>query len=1167
MAELRRVGGGLESHRRPGGRRALLPAEAELCNALGLTESDYWYFVELTEAYNGQRDEAYALVPDVRNDPVSIVLAVIGIALQAVGYLLAPKPSAPKTPPQLKTADLQGRSRFTPQTSFDSVQSLATLGDVIPLVFTRKGIRVTGQLLWSQLLSLGNGQQLKAMVLFSLGALEAKPEFAGYAIGDTLLENYTHAKLALFFTSNGGRLTSAHRYSEGTLPISSSDPFDIYWDLDDRHRPFFSGTRNPGTQAQFGAYQPVPNGMRWLPAYELILKPNDAPDSIRADIEVKRSKVYSGLFAYRCSVTSKSSTTVVYRIDDELNDGKGYQPWGTQDFASAQESAKIDADEALQVGELYVVGGRPAICTRRSERPWEEGRANEYFFEWTEGEGYVDVCGPKDKFYPYEKTTILRCAIATVSNNRSCHVTEIGIKSTVWKQVSGFANVNSMPSEALIDKYEAKGGSITLGNVSKYITRLSFFKLEARVLGSNANWVNISNDTLFCVKGQTPQPQYNYIRITQSFGQHEYRLVPVAGNVVYRNYLNKDVYLLRPGKRLSYVDGKYSVTFSGIRYPLSAATTSNTEWIKGSPPAGPQGQVIDISSTDNGKSPYKGWERESDKYSLSTTEPYHVRTSYWENKDYFYWGEYIGRTDKDEHLVDGDYRYRKGSFQLTGRSEIIRDTRKDSPISYSADVNASGGSGTGLVFHLIKRDNGAISWTLVSGGRGYKNGESVTVPTTGIQVTLKTNDFDFIKNNLNPYDMLSDYRLYEAENGSHFDGPEHEIAYVNEQLEQTPPKYPGLAIGGLCINSSREWTSFNELSAYITKGVVVERLTTSGRSASNLLPEIAYALLTDDQIGAGKLIGASQVDRDRMKLAAQFCEANGFTWDGVIDSRQNLREWIFEHAGYCLLDFTILGGQFSLVPSVPYGTNFKINPDKAPDIKALFTDGNIKDLQVSFLSPEERQLFRATVLWRREKRNGFPETQVVTVRFANSEGGSAADPEETFDMSGFCTTQSHALLFAKYALKVRKEVDHGLKFTTTPQAAMNLMPGDYFRLVSKATHTSRFHNGLIGSDGAIQSANSNNLDQAQILYWVPGTTELKKATLTVSDDRTKQEALYGTVFTVLNEITEQRIYKVESLSYAEDGLVEVAGSYAPVTDQGKLAVLDWTDESFVIETG
>ena len=39
------------------------------------------------------------------------------------------------------------------------------------------------------MISLGSSQQLKALFMISLGNLAAKPDFAGYAIGDLLLEN------------------------------------------------------------------------------------------------------------------------------------------------------------------------------------------------------------------------------------------------------------------------------------------------------------------------------------------------------------------------------------------------------------------------------------------------------------------------------------------------------------------------------------------------------------------------------------------------------------------------------------------------------------------------------------------------------------------------------------------------------------------------------------------------------------------------------------------------------------------------------------------------------------------------------------------------------------------------------------------------------------------
>lgn len=1023
MAEFRRVGGDLVSHRQPGGRRVLLPAEAELCNSLGLSEDDYWYFVDLTQAYTAERAKEYELVPEIHNGPtaIAIVSLVIGLASTAVSYLLAPKPRAPKlqeqrTPPSLRTADITGAKRFAPQTNFDSVQELSTLGVVIPLIFTRKGTRVTSTLLWSQMLSFGTGQQLRALFLFGSG-IEFYPEFSSFAIGDTLLENYSSAKVAAYFMPHGGRPQEpTHRYTEGTAEnVPYTDAFSIFWDRDNTYQPYFSGVRTPSTQTQFGAFNPMPNGTGFKLSYELILIPYRLEDRAKNELTLKQAKLERVWFS-RASITGVDDQGAQYDIEAGGEDPDDYAPWGLSDVNSIADSLREDADSACAIGDLYMVGERFAVGKSfNTSEPWSNSTFKRFTLKWSDESPYreVDRHPQGNNLPPYKTMLLQRAAIAVVSNNRDCDATEIGIKSTVWKQITSFPNVNSQPDQDILEFYAKEMGSITLGTVSKYVRRLSFFRIHVRALGSNAEWLDLSGGTLFCVEGNTPQAQYNYFRFLHSYGQHEFKFVPVPGAMAHRAFTDRTVWLLRPGNTASVTYGDYTVVFSGIAYTLTASAQSNTEWYIGPPP-------------------------------------------------------------------------RNGGFRLN--------------------------------------------------------------------------------RNLNPYDAVADIPFYDVERMSHMDNPEHEVVYVCEQLQQPTPTYENLAIAGMRINSSKEWTSFNSLSAFITRGTAVQRLVSDATEATNLLPEIAYALLTDPLIGAGSLIGESQVDRDRMTTAAYFCEANGFTWDGVISDRINLREWIFEQAGYCLLDFTILGGRFSLVPSVPYNTDYTIKYNGTPEIKALFTDGNIRKMKVTWLSPEERRLFRATCLWRQDTYNGFPETKVLTVRLSDAEGGSDNDTEEVFDMSGWCTTEEHAYTFARYALKLRQLVDHSITFETTPQAAMNMAPGEYFRLVSEVTHTSRFNNGSIGPDGLIQSVDKLN-GTYDILYWQPGTVGVLTTTLYATNGRTSQTSLFGTVFTLNNTTTVNRVYKVETLSYAEDGLVEVAASHVPLTDSGSLAILDWSEGMFITEAG
>jgi len=321
-------------------------------------------------------------------------------------------------------------------------------------------------------------------------------------------------------------------------------------------------------------------------------------------------------------------------------------------------------------------------------------------------------------------------------------------------------------------------------------------------------------------------------------------------------------------------------------------------------------------------------------------------------------------------------------------------------------------------------------------------------------------------------------------------------------------------------------------------------------------------MMTNVIWGAGEVIGPHQVDKDSMAIASKFCNANDFTWDGVVDDKVNFREWVFENAQYNLLDATVVGGRFALIPAVPYTTDFKVGNNVKPVIKALFADGNMRNMQVSFLSPEARQLFRATINWREDKENGFPITRQFSVRMADSQGGAENDPEERFDLSGFCTSQDHATQYAMYALTSRKYVDHMITFQTTPQAAMGMTPGDYFRVSSNSTHTSRFNNGSVNPDGVINSVDTLADGTHSIYYWRPNTEEVQEAQMEVSGGKVTDSTFYGIVFTVTTQTNETRVYKLESLTYGEDGLIDVAGSHSPVTNTGTLAVLDWDSDYF-----
>ena len=732
MAELqrniRRVGGGLDTPKRPFGRRLLLPTEVELCKLLNLSEDEYWYFVEETESYNGERKEGYELIPNIRCDPATALITVgswsltwgqvyLQIALLAVGYLLSPKPKPIKAGETRRTPDSIGAKKFAPQHSFNSVQELATLGDIVPLVFANQteeavgnagkvnytgGVRVNGQLLWSQLLSLGNSQQFKAMALFSLGEIDrainyttekpTNPDFNGFAIGDLLLSSYTRKKLDLFFKSSprgtaNNRISIDDKYSESGL-VGMDYPFldDVFSDRcpiskrrDNAQQLWpFSGARNPTTQAIFGAYSPMPNANVVKLNYQLSFPVKGTDDPAKRSVATLQKKIgafwptragFSGADAGELTVEDNLLTYTILENSQQNVDNQvdGYKPHGVEDVVSMVQAIRERTDQNLSVGETFLAGDAVVSCTDvetltgQDGVPWRpdfkvdnepevSGIRRVYHFRVDETgsnyEGYATgslVCNPgtggldkhaanpqwQDKTthvakadmklhqkvgleayddttkygFAYRNPILQKVALGTITNNRACSQTEIGLKSRVFGQIRG-ANLNTQPVSAELNRLYKNKVQFQLGQIDQYIKRFSFFYLQMRVAGSDGEWETLQNTSpnhtgLFCVRGSTPEYQYNFIRISHPnpFTQFEYRFKPYPGNNIPILHLDQKVNLLnaqvthteKKDEESEYkVDrnfdielsfGHCNVSFKGFdEFVLSRNEICNTEW-------------------------------------------------------------------------------------------------------------------------------------------------------------------------------------------------------------------------------------------------------------------------------------------------------------------------------------------------------------------------------------------------------------------------------------------------------------------------------------------------------------------------------------------------------------------------------------------------------------
>ena len=163
-------------------------------------------------------------------------------------------------------------------------------------------------------------------------------------------------------------------------------------------------------------------------------------------------------------------------------------------------------------------------------------------------------------------------------------------------------------------------------------------------------------------------------------------------------------------------------------------------------------------------------------------------------------------------------------------------------------------------------------------------------------------------------------------------------------------------------------------------------------------------------------------------------------------------------------------------------------------------------------------------------------------------------PEEVFDLSNWCTSETHAKTFAAIALSIRKEVDHGIVFQTPPSSVFGLIAGDYIRVLTEATHTSRFNNGSIDSEGVVISRSTIS-GSINTYCWTPGTLDgIEKKEFSVGSDGKNSLGLVNKLFAQVDTTEEDRIYKVESITYGEEGFIQIAASHVPLIND-KLAVL------------
>jgi hypothetical protein len=215
------------------------------------------------------------------------------------------------------------------------------------------------------------------------------------------------------------------------------------------------------------------------------------------------------------------------------------------------------------------------------------------------------------------------------------------------------------------------------------------------------------------------------------------------------------------------------------------------------------------------------------------------------------------------------------------------------------------------------------------------------------------------------------------------------------------------------------------------------------QSSNQLVDLVMYLFTIYKQVdGAATSDIASPIFIDNLTSIAAFCDEYGLFFNGVLEETANIIDIASALAPYFLLSFLSFGGQYRFEPLLPLtGDTIKLT---ALTPAATFTEDEILpgSFNKSFYAVSDRQDFIATMLWREANPSEIGIQRTKQVSFTTT----ALDaPIEQFDMTDFCVTAEHAVMYAKYELAKRKFSTHSISFQTS-LITTDLKPTDIIKI-------------------------------------------------------------------------------------------------------------------------
>jgi hypothetical protein len=1198
--------------------RKLLPYEHELIQILKVSEDEYLEFLAVQHDFTRSREEK---LQELRAEPISIILAVVGIILQAVSYLLAPKPEM-----EQKNQRQRRDQTFAPRFGFNSQQELAKYGDPVNLVYCNVddnptgGVRVASSLVWSAVHSEGSSQFMQMLVV--IGASDIQRIGPGrIAFGQTPIRQLAAGKTWAYLGANRplqfsdlirGDESDPTRIGEAASSIAYRPTL-----IGDQHSDGFSQAFSPSTMTRFGVYAPIPINVVYIDRDE-DGEEKDAP----LGVEITGLESYWPLNVLndaRPTVPVGQRMTLIFR---QIGSG------GSDTARAARElrrtlSSYIDAASTYKLGsakfrvaapiknvELEDGAMRVSMeCIEAGICPAEDYNTTDFKKNGREAQREIiklqgEVKALNDQLLRNEPILLpgfgsglgIATRLQEIQNLKDL-VADLGDRKWTSAELDFLLNNAEIVDDrvrdfaARVDAHRDRRKTLRdqledeldKPRPDRNRTRMQQWRDEIRATNIQLKKAQAKlskafeqyglADGVIPGRGRTLKQEKQWLNNRERELNNE-----IAGIVSNANNLDLNAMAARDASLRSQIATKQQRIDVLERYlenPNSWNDFFNTKCLVKMEEAGyetiTECRVVDFALKAK---VFKRIQGRAPRYGEEKVKTYRDSDNGTKVRAAFFW-----------------LRYRRSGAEWS-RLPYIFAVRRGADVDNFMSLKFVAGDNIGnwqFRFDPIAEPAAEMQFHGFADFAYIENsGDTQIIPgPAGGQFTflgsIRARQGMKPPINVNPYEVdewgLFSMRSDTQTSFSFEGGPEFSISAVTEQRIETFSNYPnlynGLSLLGFNAYSGQGIQDLRSLSVFTLEGKKLRRLRDDGSypaqpdGSSSYAPDIFLDTILDGENGIGRFAKIGGVDLQALALAKRFCRQNQLFMDGVIAEQVPWRQFWADVAPFSLLELGRVGGRETLVPAVPCDDAGNIT--RQVTISALFNQGNILEdsYREEFLDfGSSVQDLIASVIYRDTEIDGvFPRNRSVEVSRADAIDANSV--RQTFDLSQYVTNRSQAILFGKLLCNQRRHIRRAIEFSTFPTDSV-LEPGSYIYVAIGENQWDQVSTGVVEAGGVLntpigQVPNGSGL---KALVYQSGSAVVSVDSVTVTNGTAAALAPYvGRLFVLGTSITRKRVFRVTEVQMDEDGQVSVKAIEHPCVESGSQTlslIASFADSGFTI---